>query len=154
PPTSFSPRPSAMRCPSNSSAPSSASRSPSSTTATSPTSRASNSRSGSTATFARPDSVIELPHAREFLEFCRRSGLRTFLLSTVHPDHFATQARTTGFSEFLDRTYLGVVDKAAKIHSILEENQLHPDETVFIGDMQHDIDTARHGGIHSCAVLT
>ncbi len=100
------------------------------------------------------DSVIELPHAREFLEFCRRSGLRTFLLSTVHPDHFATQARTTGFSEFLDRTYLGVVDKAAKIHSILEENQLHPDETVFIGDMQHDIDTARHGGIHSCAVLT
>jgi ADP-ribose pyrophosphatase YjhB (NUDIX family) len=31
---------------------------------------------------------------------------------------------------------------------------LVPDETLFIGDMQHDIDTARHGGIHSCAVLT
>ncbi len=29
-----------------------------------------------------------------------------------------------------------------------------PDETLFIGDMQHDIETARHGGIHSCAVLT
>ena len=25
---------------------------------------------------------------------------------------------------------------------------------MFIGDMQHDIETARHGGIHSCAVLT
>src|SRR5262249_1753031 len=29
-----------------------------------------------------------------------------------------------------------------------------PGETLFIGDMQHDIETARHGGIHSCAVLT
>ena len=41
-----------------------------------------------------------------------------------------------------------------KIHEILEDNHLAPDETLFIGDMQHDIETARHGGIHSCAVLT
>ena len=25
---------------------------------------------------------------------------------------------------------------------------------MFVGDMQHDIETAKHGGIHSCAVLT
>jgi ADP-ribose pyrophosphatase YjhB (NUDIX family) len=31
---------------------------------------------------------------------------------------------------------------------------LSADETLFIGDMQHDIETAQHGGIHSCAVLT
>src|SRR5262249_34532792 len=31
---------------------------------------------------------------------------------------------------------------------------LKPIETLFVGDMQHDIETARHGGIHSCAVLT
>ena len=47
-----------------------------------------------------------------------------------------------------------VWDKRQKIHEILEENKLTPDETLFIGDMQHDIETARHGGIHSCAVLT
>ncbi len=29
-----------------------------------------------------------------------------------------------------------------------------PDETLFIGDMEHDIETAKHGGVHSCAVLT
>ena len=40
------------------------------------------------------------------------------------------------------------------IHRILEENNLPPAETIFIGDMQHDIETARHGGIGSCAVLT
>ncbi len=100
------------------------------------------------------DSVCELPHSREFLQFCRERKLRTFLLSTVHRDHFAVQSAATGLGEYLDKPYLGVWDKRKKIHEILQENDLAPDETMFIGDMQHDIETARHGGIHSCAVLT
>lgn len=100
------------------------------------------------------DSVCELPHAREFLQFCRKHRLRTFLLSTVHRDHFAVQAAVTGFSEYLDKPYVNVWDKREKIHEILEENGLAPAETLFIGDMQHDIEAARHGGVHSCAVLT
>jgi len=99
-------------------------------------------------------SVCALPHAREFLEFARQHQLRTFLLSTVASDHFEVQQRATGFGEFLDKPYIGVWDKRKKIHDILEENKLRPTETLFIGDMQHDIETARHGGIHSCAVLT
>ena len=100
------------------------------------------------------DSVCELPHAREFLEFCRAKKLRTFLLSTVHSEHFAAQCRVTGFDVFFDKLYTDVFDKRKKIHEILAENHLKPDETLFIGDMQHDIETAQHGGIHSCAVLT
>src|SRR5260370_13452378 len=100
------------------------------------------------------DSVVALPHAREFLEFCRAHGLRMFVFSTVHPDHFAVQAAVTGFGPYFERQYVGVMDKRKKIHALLEENDLKPDETLFIGDMQHDIETARHGGIHSCAVLT
>ncbi len=100
------------------------------------------------------DSVAELPYARDFLEFCRARRLRTFLLSTIHHDHYLIQSRATGFDAFLDRPYTDVLDKREKIHEILAENRLVPDETLFIGDMQHDIETARHGGIHSCAVLT
>ncbi|MGC9942781.1 MAG: NUDIX domain-containing protein [Verrucomicrobiota bacterium] len=98
--------------------------------------------------------VVELPHAREFLEFCRAHKIRTFLLSSVHTDHFKAQCRVTGFDAFIDRPYTGVWDKREKIHSILAENDLQPDETMFIGDMEHDIATARHGGVHACAVLT
>ncbi len=94
-------------------------------------------------------------HTRsEFLEFCRARKLKTFLLSTVHEDHFATQCRITGFDRYLDKPYIGIWDKRKKIHEILEENGLQPDETMFVGDMQHDIETAHHGGVHSCAVLT
>jgi len=100
------------------------------------------------------DSVCPLPHSRAFLEFCREHKLRMFLLSTVHQDHFAVQAAVTGFGEFFEKAYVGIWDKRKKIHEILSENQLEPSATLFIGDMQHDIETARHGGIHSCAVLT
>jgi phosphoglycolate phosphatase len=99
-------------------------------------------------------SVVELPHARKFLEFCRAKKIRTFLLSTVHTDHFAVQNREIGFDRFLEKPYTDVWDKREKIHEILSENDLKPDETVFIGDMEHDIETAHHGGVHSCAVLT
>jgi phosphoglycolate phosphatase len=100
------------------------------------------------------DCVVGLPHAREFLQFCRTNKLRTFLLSSVHNDHFKAQCAATGFAEFLERPYTGVWDKREKIHEILAENNLRPEETVFIGDMEHDIETAQYGGVHSCAVLT
>jgi phosphoglycolate phosphatase len=100
------------------------------------------------------DSVVELPHARSFLEFCRAQALRTFVLSTVRQDHFARQSSRCGFDQLLGRAYLAVHDKREKIGEILKENSLAPAETLFIGDMQHDVETARHGGVWSCAVLT
>ena len=100
------------------------------------------------------DSVVALPHAREFLDFCRSRRLRTFVLSTVRADHFQRQAAQAEFAGRFDRTYLGVRDKRARIGDLLRDNQLEPGETLFIGDMQHDIEAARAGGVHSCAVLT
>lgn len=98
--------------------------------------------------------VEELPHARAFLEFCRARGLRTLLLSTMHPDHFVVQSQVNRFHEYLDHPYLGIWDKRGKIHEILATHGLVPAETVFIGDMEHDVETAHHGGIRSVAVLT
>ncbi|MEP6664374.1 MAG: HAD hydrolase-like protein, partial [Verrucomicrobiota bacterium] len=100
------------------------------------------------------DSVVELPHTRDFLKFCRARRIRTFLLSTVHRDHYAVQAKTTGLGEFIDKPYVEILDKRTKIKEILEENGLAANETMFIGDMQHDVETAKHGGVFSCAVLT
>jgi phosphoglycolate phosphatase len=99
-------------------------------------------------------SVVELPHARAFLEFCKAQGVRTFLLSSVHADHYAIQSQRTGLGGFIDQPYVQVWDKRTKINEIVEEHKLAPDETLFIGDMQHDVETAKHCGLHSCAVLT
>src|SRR6185436_3470579 len=61
------------------------------------------------------DSVVALPHAREILLFCRTHGLRTFLLSTIHRDHFAAQTALNGFDQLLERAYVEVLDKRTKI---------------------------------------
>jgi hypothetical protein len=53
-----------------------------------------------------------------------------------------------------EATYSGVLDKREVIHRILETHGLDPAETAFVGDMTHDVETARHGGVSSIAVLT
>ncbi len=100
------------------------------------------------------DSVEELPHARDFLEYCREEEIRTFALSTIHPDHFREQTKKNGFDQYLNHPYVGIWDKRTRIKEIIAEHGLNPLETLFIGDMQHDVETARHGGVWSCAVLT
>ena len=98
--------------------------------------------------------VKELPHARGFLEFCRRQSCRTFLLSTIHRDHFAAQVSVNGFDQLIDRPYVEAWNKKEWIHRVLNDNGLNPLETLFVGDMEHDVETAHHAGIFSCAVLT
>jgi phosphoglycolate phosphatase-like HAD superfamily hydrolase len=98
--------------------------------------------------------VGELPHAREFLQFCGARGIRSFVLSTIRPDYYAAQTAVNGFDNFMERAYVAVLDKRAKIAEVLAANRLAATETLFVGDMQHDMETARHGGVFSCAVLT
>ena len=81
-------------------------------------------------------------------------GSALFVLSTIRPDYYAAQTALNGFDKFIERAYVAVLDKRAKIAEVLAANRLAPAQTIFVGDMQHDMETARHGGVFSCAVLT
>jgi len=98
--------------------------------------------------------VTLLPHAKEFMEFCVQSKMRQFLLSSIHQNQYSEQAPQMGLDRYFERAYVQIHDKRQKINEILTDHCLDARETLFIGDMQHDIETARHGGVHSCAVLT
>ena len=98
--------------------------------------------------------VTALPHANDFLDFCKTGKIRCFILSTVNSDYFTVQAANAGMDGCFEKLYLGIWDKREKIHDIIQENNLQKDETLYIGDMQHDVETAHYGGIHSCALLT
>jgi len=103
---------------------------------------------------AEQHSIKELPHAQDFLRFCKDNHLRSFVLSSIHHEHFEEHGKITNLKPFIEKSYIDVRDKTERIHGILTENHLDPRETLFIGDMQHDIVAARHGGVHSVAVLT
>jgi phosphoglycolate phosphatase-like HAD superfamily hydrolase len=100
------------------------------------------------------DEIPLLPGAREFLEYCQETGRRTFLLSTIKASHFDQQADRLGVKRFFEHCYVEIMDKREKIREILATHNLDPRETMFVGDMVHDIETARHGGVLDVAVLT
>lgn len=100
------------------------------------------------------ETIAPLPGAHEVLAWCRSRKMKIFLLSTIHRDHFAIQGARLGLKEYFDAAYTMVLDKREKIREILRDHQLDPRETLFVGDMCHDIEAAKAGQVVSCAVLT
>lgn len=104
--------------------------------------------------FESKAAVTVLPHAREKLEWCRQQGIRCFVVTSMDSQAFQKQLVELGLADFFEATYSGVLDKRELILEVLENHHLSPAESAFIGDMTHDIDTARHGNMTSIAVLT
>ena len=98
--------------------------------------------------------VTVLPHAREKLAWCRRKGIRAFVLTSMDETAFHKQLAEFELGEFFEATYSGVLDKREVILELIERHGLDPNDTAFVGDMTHDIDTAHHANLTSVAVLT
>ncbi|MEM1157127.1 MAG: HAD hydrolase-like protein [Verrucomicrobiota bacterium] len=100
------------------------------------------------------DNIELLPDAENILTYCQQQGMKIFLLSTIHQEHYDIQAERLGVKKYFTQAYVQAIDKRRTILQLLAEHDLNPQETLFVGDMQHDIETARHGSVKSCAVLT
>ncbi len=89
-----------------------------------------------------------------FLQFCQAQSMPVFIASTVDADTYHLQMRRFDFEQYITRPYLEIVDKTEVIPQILTDNDLDPQVTVFVGDMKHDIEAGRAGGVMTCAVLS
>lgn len=98
--------------------------------------------------------VTVIPHAHEFLEFCRKRGIRCFILTSMDPRAFDEQARHLGLKDYFEHIHSGVRNKEEYIYTLLRQHNLNPADTAFIGDMQHDINAAHCAGIIGIGVLT
>lgn len=103
---------------------------------------------------ASQEAVTVLPHARDYLECCAAAGHRMFVLSSAPQAAVEQQALDLGLHHYFEHIYAGVHDKRERIGTILTERNLHAPHTMMIGDMRHDVHTARAGGIAAVAVLT
>ncbi len=101
-----------------------------------------------------PEGVTVLPHAREMLDWCRDQKIRCFVLSSMDEGLFMEQARAFGLLDHFEEIYAGVIDKRERIGGILSSHDLEASSTAFLGDMVHDVATAKHGGIDSIALGT
>lgn len=95
-----------------------------------------------------------LPHAVDFLQHLSTRNKRMFILSSMDASSFHRHSQELNVDHYFEAAYAGVLDKRDQIHHMIDTHQLDPSCTVFLGDMQHDIETARHGGVASIALLT
>lgn len=98
--------------------------------------------------------IAPLPHAESFLRFCAERAMPVFVASSADEETYALQMKRFGLAGYVTRPYLAIPDKTEQIHRILADNALVPDETLFVGDMEHDIEAGKAGGVRTCAVLT
>lgn len=95
-----------------------------------------------------------LPGAREFLDFCAEREVPLFLLSSISQRHYEEQSVRLDVQKYFRQAYAQTMDKRHTIQELLAEHDLNADETLFVGDMVHDIESGHHGGVITCAVLT
>src|SRR5690349_13786665 len=57
------------------------------------------------------NSIFWLPHAVEFLEFCRARKMPTFILSTISEESFRVHTGRLPILDYVTHAYVGVLDK-------------------------------------------
>lgn len=98
--------------------------------------------------------VTIIPHAKEFVQWCRACGIRCFILTSMDPAAFEEQARELGMYDYFEHIHSGIHNKEHYIGTLMQQHGLVPAETAFIGDMQHDINAAHCAGITGIGTLT
>ena len=98
--------------------------------------------------------VVPLEPTRAFLEDAAEKGIRLFVLSSMNEEALLRQAEDFGLTSFFEAIYAGVLDKREKMGEVMKKYRLQGEETAYVGDMVHDIDAARVGGVVSLALLS
>ncbi|MBB5039472.1 HAD family hydrolase [Prosthecobacter dejongeii] len=99
-------------------------------------------------------SVPMLDHAQEFLQFAADTGRRMFICSSAPLEHVQSQAMVNRVSHFFEHFHCGIIDKCAHVPTLLAQHDLNPHETAFVGDMRHDIEAGKVGGLTTIATAT
>ena len=89
--------------------------------------------------------IALLPHAQDFLDYLRTRGLPTFLLSSIHRDHFEAQGGRLMVKQYFQQAYVQALDKRKTILELLAEHDLNA-----VGDDLHRRHGARHRDGAAC----
>jgi len=100
------------------------------------------------------EKVVPIDGSEAFLKWAREKGIRLFILSSMHTEKFEEQCREFGWLDLFEATYASVIHKEAKLAEIMETHGLVAEETAFVGDMVHDIETGNANGVMSVGLWT
>lgn len=100
------------------------------------------------------DLVVPLAPTLSFLRAAKQKGLRLIVLSSMNEEALLRQAESFGISSYFEAIYGSVLDKREKMGKVIAHHGLEKSETAYVGDMVHDVNAAKAGGVKSVAVLS
>ena len=94
------------------------------------------------------------PYTKKVLAWAKKEGIKSIVLTARSTNSMNVELAKTGLLPLIHKVYSEHENKKKKIHELLKEQNLGTDEVIYVGDTGHDVDTARHAGIKSVAVLS
>ncbi|MFO0754336.1 MAG: HAD family hydrolase [Thermodesulfovibrionales bacterium] len=92
------------------------------------------------------------PQARDLLSLLRERGVRMAILSSHPQEKLEQEVRDFGLQGWFAAVRGSVHDKTGAIRRILHEEQFLSSETVYIGDMTHDMEAGKGADVLTVAV--
>lgn len=101
----------------------------------------------------RKESSHLFERVRDLLNLLHIRDMDVYLLSTIQSGLLTSVVEAQGLKPLIKRIYGGAADKKQVMPKLLVHEDLKPDETLYIGDTVHDIETAHASGVIAGAAM-
>ena len=89
---------------------------------------------------------------KEELERLKSLGINMIVISSHPHDKLLNEAKAYGVQSFFQEINGSIHDKTETILDILQRNNFDPHQTMYVGDMTHDIDAGKKAGVTTVAL--
>jgi len=92
------------------------------------------------------------PEAKNTLKKIDSMNIRMIVISSHPHDKLRKEAKSYGVQHLFQEINGGIHDKTETILSIIQRNKFNPQETMYVGDMTHDIDAGKKAKVVTVAL--
>ena len=92
------------------------------------------------------------PGIVEVIKDFKAKGIKMFVLSSDFPETLLPEIKSFGLDNIFSDVITNVHDKSESLRKIIKIDNLKLEETIFIGDSNHEIEEAQKAGVHAGAV--
>lgn len=92
--------------------------------------------------------------AKKAIEWLKAKGLKVIVFSSHNQKLLEKEIVDYSLEGMVDFVYGSLPDKREKIEQLVSAHRIERKKTLYVGDMVHDIETAKQAGIRSVAVLS
>jgi HAD superfamily hydrolase (TIGR01549 family) len=92
------------------------------------------------------------PGVKEVIKRLHDKGIRIIVMSASTEERIISDAKRYGIFDYFQEIEGDIIDKTEMVLDTIRRNGFNFNETILVGDMPHDIDTAKKAGLISVGI--